>query len=70
MDLEDLALSLLIWKRELDLAIDTSRPDQRWVQRFHLVGRHDDFDIASGVETIELVEELEHRALNFLLTAG
>jgi len=68
VDGEDLALSLLIRERELDLAINTSWSDKSGIERFDSVGGHDYLHVRSGVETIELVEQLKHSSLDFFLT--
>ena len=67
--LENVPLGLDVRQRELDLPVDTARSDKRWVERLDLVGGHDDLHVAATIETIKLVEELQHRALNFTFTA-
>jgi len=56
---------LNIRQRELNLPIDPSRSNKRRIERFNLVGGHDNLDVSSRVESIELIEKLEHRSLNF-----
>jgi hypothetical protein len=34
------------------------------------VGSHQDFDVSSRVETIQLVDELQHRPLHLVITAS
>jgi hypothetical protein len=34
------------------------------------VGGHDDLDVTARIETVELVDELKHRPLHFVITAG
>jgi len=63
-----MALGLYIRQRELDLTVDTTWSDERWVERFDSVCRHDYFDIAACVETVELVEKFQHCSLNFALS--
>jgi hypothetical protein len=62
--------NLDVRQRELDLSIDSSRSNERRVERLDLVGGHDDFDVASSVEPVELVEEFEHGSLDLSLAAG
>ena len=62
--LENLTVRIL----EQDLAVDTARADEGRVERVDLVRGHDDFDVASIVEPIQLVEQLQHRALDLALT--
>ncbi len=45
-----------VWILEEDLPVDTAGSDEGGIERFDLVGSHDDFDVAAVVETIELVE--------------
>jgi hypothetical protein len=70
MKREDLALGMRIRILEQDLAVDTAGTDESGIEGFDLVGGHDDFDVAAVVEAVELVEELEHGALDFALAAG
>lgn len=41
-----------MWK--LNFSIDSTGSDQCWVETVDSVGGHDDFDIASGGEPVEL----------------
>lgn len=65
---ENLALSVLVGILKENLAINTARADQSRVERLNLVGGHDDLDVSTVVETIELVQELQHGSLDFTLT--
>merc|ERR1712037_1004417 len=69
VDVEDPPLGLLVGQRELDLAVDAARADQRRVQALDPVRRHDHLDVPLRVEAVELVEELEHGALDLALAA-
>ena len=64
VDVEDVPLGLDVRQREFDLAIDPAGADEGGVETFDLVGGHDDLDVASLVESIELVEQLEHGPLD------
>ena len=55
--------------RELDFTINAARPQQGRVEDVEPVGRHDDFDVLRGLEAVELVQQLEHRALDFAVAA-
>jgi len=66
---EDLLLGVLVRVLEQDFPIDTTGTDERWIQGFNLVRGHDDFDVASVVEAVELIEEFEHGSLDFSLAA-
>ena len=65
-----MAFGLDIWQGELDLAINTTWSDERWVEGFDSVCCHDYFDVAACVETVELIEEFQHSSLNFALSTG
>ena len=67
--LEDMPLRLDVRQRKLDLPVYSPRPDERGVERLDLIGGHDDLDISSSVETIELIEQLQHGTLDFSLAA-
>ena len=56
-------------QRELDLTINTAWPNQGRVQRLDSIGRHDDLDVTPLIETIKLVEQLEHGPLDLTRTA-
>lgn len=68
MDLKNLLFGLFIGVRKLDFSINTARTNQRRIERFNLVGRHNDFHVGSIVETVQLVQKLQHSALDFFLT--
>lgn len=55
---------------EFNFSIDTSGPDEGWIEAFYFVGGHDDFDFGVGVETVQLIEEFEHSSLDFFLSSG
>mmetsp|Transcript_23050 Transcript_23050/g.36941 ORF Transcript_23050/g.36941 Transcript_23050/m.36941 type:complete len:416 (+) Transcript_23050:163-1410(+) len=66
---KDFALRFEIGQWKLNLAVESAWSQQRRVQRLNLVGRHDHFDLATLIEAVELVEQLEHGALNLALSA-
>lgn len=68
VEVEDLALRVLVRVLEQDLAVDAPRADQRRVQRLDLVGRHDHLDVAPVVEAVQLVEQLQHGPLHLALS--
>lgn len=69
MQCEDLALGVLVGILEKNFAIDTAGSNQRWIKGINFVGGHDDFDVSAIIETVQLVEEFQHCALNFLLAS-
>ena len=70
MDVEDPATGFVVRQRKLDLPVNSPGPDECRVQTVDPVGCHDDLDVAAGVEPVQLIEELQHGALNFALAAG
>ena len=52
-----------------NLSVDTTRTNESRVKSINLVGGHDDLDVSTVVEAIELIEKLEHGTLDFTLTA-
>ncbi|TLS25756.1 hypothetical protein PpBr36_07926 [Pyricularia pennisetigena] len=67
---EDLALGVLIRILEQDLSVDTAGSDQGRVKRLNLVGGHNDLYVTTVVETVELVEQLQHGTLDLALASG
>jgi hypothetical protein len=61
--------SLTVGVLKENLAVNTARADQGGIERLDLVRRHDDLDITTVIETVQLVEELQHGALNLALAA-
>lgn len=45
-----------------------TRSDEGWVQGFYPIGGHYNFHVSSGVEAIQLVEQLQHGPLDLPLT--
>ena len=66
---EDAALGLDVRQRELDLTVNTTRPNEGRVKRLDVVGGHNDLDVTPLIEAIELVEEFEHGPLDLTRTA-
>ena len=60
----------IVWVLEENLAGDTTRSDKCRIQCVNLVGGHDDLDISSVVETVELSQKLEHRPLDLSRARG
>ena len=60
---------LTIGVLEENLSVDTSGTNQRRIQGLDLVGGHDDLDVATIIETIQLVEKLQHGSLDFTFTS-
>ena len=51
-----------------NLSVNTTRTDKGRVERLDLVGGHDDLDVSTIIETVQLVKQLQHSSLNLTLT--
>mmetsp|Transcript_92954 Transcript_92954/g.259771 ORF Transcript_92954/g.259771 Transcript_92954/m.259771 type:complete len:270 (-) Transcript_92954:430-1239(-) len=65
MDIENVALRLGVRKGEFDLTIDSTGTNQGGIERFNAIGCHDDLDITTFIEPVQLIQEFQHRTLNF-----
>ena len=65
MDLENLYAALQIWETELNLTIKATMAGKCRVQGVWAICSHEDLNISARVETIKLVDNLEHSALYF-----
>mmetsp|Transcript_23861 Transcript_23861/g.51446 ORF Transcript_23861/g.51446 Transcript_23861/m.51446 type:complete len:260 (-) Transcript_23861:692-1471(-) len=70
VDLEDVGATLEVGQAELHLAVQAAGTQQSGVERIRPVGRHQDLDVASGLEAVELVDDLKHGALHLIIAAG
>ena len=61
---------LQVGQAELDLPVQTSGSHQGRVQGVRSVGGHQHLDVASGVEAVQLVDELQHGPLDLVVSAG
>jgi hypothetical protein len=52
-----------------DLSVDTAGSDEGRVEGLDLVGGHDDFDVSSVIETVKLVQKLQHGSLDLSLSS-
>lgn len=50
-----MSLGLDVRERELDLAVNATGTNERWIEGLNPVSGHDNLDISSRVETVELV---------------
>lgn len=69
VDAQDVGAGLDRRGRELDLPVDAAGPQQRGVEDVQPVRRHDDLDVLGGLEAVELVQELQHGALDLGIAA-
>lgn len=59
VNLDDLEPTLLVRQGDLDLSVQSSRSEERGVERVGPVGGHDDLGSTERVETVHLVEKLK-----------
>ena len=57
----------VINKINVYLAIQTARAHERWIQRIWSVRCHQNFDIPTGIKTIQLVHDLKHRTRHLVV---
>lgn len=61
---------LQVRQTELDLPVQTAGSHQGRIQCVWSIGGHQNFDVATRVETIQLVDELQHSPLDLIVSAG
>lgn len=61
-------MKLTVGVLEENLSVNTTRTDKGRVERLDLVGGHDDLDVSTIIETVQLVKQLQHSSLNLTLT--
>ena len=61
-------MKLTVGVLEENLSVNTTRTDKGRVERLDLVGGHDDLDVSTVIETVQLVKQLQHSSLNLALT--
>ena len=66
---EYMPFSLDVRQGEFYLLVNPPGTNESRVKGFDFIGRHNDFDVTTGVEAIELVKKLKHRSLNLAFTA-
>ena len=62
-------ITLTVGVLEENLTINTTRSDKSGIEGLDLVCCHDDLDMATVVETIQLVQQFQHSTLDFALTS-
>mmetsp|Transcript_2801 Transcript_2801/g.8771 ORF Transcript_2801/g.8771 Transcript_2801/m.8771 type:complete len:381 (+) Transcript_2801:309-1451(+) len=70
MNTQDIQTCTFAGVGKLDFTIDSTRPQQGRVKNINAVGRHEHLDILAGLETVQLVEQLEHGALHFTVSTA
>ena len=69
MNLENLVFCLEIWHWKLNFSIDSAWSDKSWIQTLNFVGCHDDLDFCLTVESVKLIEQLQHSSLYFFFSS-
>lgn len=69
MNAQDVSPSFVVRQAELHAPVKTTRSEQGRIQCVGSVGGHENLDVASGVETIELVDKLKHRSLHLVIAS-
>lgn len=69
VDLEDVHARALAGVGELDLAVDAAGAQERGVEDVYPVGRHQHLDLVGRLKAVQLVEQLQHRALHLAVAA-
>lgn len=70
VNLQDVRAALDIRKTELNLTVKSSGTEKGGVESVRTIGGHDDLDVSTGVESIKLVDELQHGSLNLVVTTS
>jgi len=68
VNLEDLDTTLEIGETKLNFTIETTGSGKSRVKCIRSVSSHQDFDVTTAFETIELINYFEHSSLNFTVT--
>ena len=69
MHVQDLAAALDVRPVERDVAVETTRPQERGVENVGAVGGRDDDHVGVGVESIHLHQQLVEGLLALVVTA-
>mmetsp|Transcript_36531 Transcript_36531/g.77740 ORF Transcript_36531/g.77740 Transcript_36531/m.77740 type:complete len:357 (-) Transcript_36531:70-1140(-) len=70
MNFEDVGSSFQVGQAKLDLAVKTTRTQEGWVERVGSVRGHQNLDVSSSLETIQLIHNLQHRSLDLAIVAS
>lgn len=68
MNLENLVFCFQVWNWEFDFSINTTWPDQGWIQTFYFICSHDDFNFCMSIKTVKLIQQLKHSSLDLFLS--
>ena len=68
MNFEDLHTTLKIRQTKFNLPIDSTRSGESRIKGVRSIGSHEYLDVTPVVETIKLVDNLEHGTLDFRVT--
>lgn len=58
---------IFIWSRKLNLPVDSSGSEKGGVQDVYPISCHDNFNTLGGFKPIQLVQQFQHRTLDFTI---
>ena len=67
---EDPSPALQVRQTKLDLAIETTGPNQGRVKSVRSISRHENLNVAPRIESVQLVDHLEHGTLHLVVSTG
>ena len=70
MYFEDLGPAFKVRKRELNLPVNSARSAQGRVENIRPIRGHKDFYVPPSIESVHLVDDLEHGSLDLIVTAS
>lgn len=70
MNLKYLVFCFEVWNWEFYLPVNPARTNQRGVECIDLVGCHDNLNLRVCIETVKLVQQLQHSSLYLFLAPG
>jgi hypothetical protein len=70
VDPENVSAPFVIWQPKLDSSIYPTGTQKGGIQSIRSIGSHQDLDVPSGIEPVQLIDELQHRPLHFIITPG
>ena len=69
VDLENMNSPLQVRQRKFDLSIDSAWTHECGVQSIWSIGSHQDLDVSSAFEAVHLIDDFQHRSLNFVVSS-
>ena len=69
MNLENVCSTRKIRKAKFNFSIETPWTDKSWIEGVWSVSCHEDLNVATRIKTIQLVDQLQHSALYFVIAS-